>query len=792
MLKPENIPQELKALPRWVCYRLPDKTPLDPRTGANADSTAPGTWADYDTAAEAVTRLGCTGLGLVLGEGLVGIDVDHCIDPATGELGEVGRDVLATAASYAERSPSGTGIHILCRGTKPGKACKNSKAGFELYDGGRYFTVTGDVLDDKPRAFCEDQAAIDTLYRRYLQKEAQAAPARPRPVMPIGLDDGELLRRAAAGRDGARFADLYAGNWRGYYASQSEADLALCNLLAFWLGADTARMDRVFRASGLMRAKWDEKRGEATYGRLTLDKAAAECREVYTPPPRPDAGGMAAFFGQTQPEAAPAPRHKQYTLDDTGNAQRFADACRDRVRYSHTDKCWYVWNGARWARDETDGAKRLADGLLDEMDKALFGMHDPEAIKAYKANLRRARSSRGKEAMLKEAQHLPGIPVTPGMFDRHKGLLNVQNGTLRLRTGQLQPHRREDYLTRIAAVTYDADAACPLWERFLRDVTGGDDELVRYLQVMVGYMLSGSTQEQCVFFLYGDGANGKSTFLDTLAAMLGDYAMNAQAETLMEKNKQSGGARSDIARLKGARLVTCSETDEGVYLNESLIKQLTGGDAITARFLYGKEFEFRPEFKIVMGTNHKPRVRGTDTGIWRRIRLVPFTQSIPEDRQDKRLPEKLLAELPGILNWALEGCRLWVAASKSSRSGLPRCEAVRAATAEYRTEQDRLTLFLDDCVYPSPGQTLQAAVFYRIYRAWAQDNGERFPVSSQRFGREMKKHFSARTTRANTEYLDIGLTQDGNKYLNWTIQPAERRKGSFSAPLWAQEKLPES
>lgn len=789
MLKPENIPQELKQLPRWVCYRLPDKTPLNPRTGANADSTAPDTWANYETAAEAVTRLGCTGLGLVLGGGLVGIDVDHCIDPATGDLNETAREVLTATKSYAERSPSGTGIHILCRGQKPSKACKNSKAGFELYDGGRYFTVTGDVLDDKPRAFCEDQAAIDTLYKRYLHKEPPA-PARPRPAVPVNLDDSELLRRAAAGRDGTRFADLYAGNWRGYYASQSEADLALCNLLAFWLSADEARIDRAFRASGLMRPKWDEKHGEATYGQMTAGKAAAECQEVYTPPPPPDAGGMAAFFGGETP--APAPGKKQYTLDDTGNAQRFADAYRDRVRYSHTDKCWYLWDGACWARDETDTAKRLADALLTEMDKALFGMHDPEAIKAYKANLRRARSSKGKESMLKEAQHLPGIPVTPGMFDRHKGLLNVKNGTLRLRTGALQPHRREDYLTRMAAVTYDAGAACPLWERFIRDVTGGDDDLARYLQVMVGYMLSGSTQEQCVFFLYGDGANGKSTFLDTLAALLGDYAMNAQAETLMEKNRSQGGARSDIARLKGARLVTTSETDEGVYLNESLIKQLTGGDAITARFLYGKEFEFRPEFKIVMATNHKPRVRGTDTGIWRRLNLVPFTQAIPEDKQDKRLPEKLLTELPGILNWALEGCRQWVEASRGSRSGLPKCEAVRAATAEYRTEQDRLTMFLDDCIYPSPGQTLQAAVFYRIYRAWAQDNGERFPVSSQRFGREMKKHFQARATMSCTEYLDIGLTQDGNKYLNWTLQPADRRRNANPVPLWTQEKLPQS
>ena len=788
MLKPENIPDELKTLPRWVCYRLPDKTPLNPRTGGNAGSTLPGTWADYETAAEAVTRLGCTGIGFVLGGGIVGIDVDHCIDSTTGELNEVAAAVLATTKSYAELSPSGTGLHILCRGNKPGAACKNTAAGFEMYAEGRYFTVTGNVPGEA-RPFCEDQAALDALYRKYLKKETGAPSAQRSLPAPPALEDAELMRRAAAGRDGARFEALMAGSWQGYYKSQSEADLGLCNLLAFWFGADAARMDRVFRTSGLMRNKWDEKHGKETYGQMTIGKAVADCREVYSPP-QPDAAGMDAFFAPGG--AAPAGRHKRYTQDDTGNALRFADAYGERVRYSHTDKCWFVWNGACWQRDETDIVKRLADALLDGMEKELFGLHDEDTVKAFKAHLRRSRSSRGKEAMLKEAQHLDGIPVTPNMFDRHKGLLNVANGTVRLRTGEVQEHRREDYLTRIAPVEYSAGTACPMWEKFIGEITGGDAQLAHYLQVMVGYMLSGSTQEQCVFFLYGDGANGKSTFLDTLAAMLGDYAMNAQAETLMEKNRSQGGARSDIARLKGARLVTTSETDEGVFLNESLIKQLTGGDAITARFLYGKEFEFRPEFKIVMATNHKPRIRGTDTGIWRRIRLVPFTQAIPEEKQDKRLPEKLLAELPGILNWALEGCRQWVEASKSSRSGLPECKAVRTATQEYRTEQDRLTVFLDDCTYPSAGQTLQAAVFYRIYRAWAQDNGERFPVSSQRFGREMKKHFAARTTRANTEYLDIGLTHSGHKYLNWTLQPAQNRRERAKGPLWQQEKLPES
>ena len=231
-------------------------------------------------------------------------------------------------------------------------------------------------------------------------------------------------------------------------------------------------------------------------------------------------------------------------------------------------------------------------------------------------------------------------------------------------------------------------------------------------------MLTGSTREQCIFFLYGDGSNGKSTFLDVLADLFGSYAMNAQSETITAR-RQSDSPRADIARLKGARLVTISECPADVWLDEAIVKQLTGGDTVTARYLYGREFEFKPEFKLIMATNYKPRIRGTDSGIWRRIRLVPFTQTIPEDKQDLQLPDKLRAELPGILNWALEGLRRWMQASAGGkRRGLPPCAAVDNATAEYRGEQDRLKQFLEDCTEPALGYTVQAGILYQTYRAW--------------------------------------------------------------------------
>ena len=251
-----------------------------------------------------------------------------------------------------------------------------------------------------------------------------------------------------------------------------------------------------------------------------------------------------------------------------------------------------------------------------------------------------------------------------------------------------------------------------------------------------------------------------------LADLFGSYAMNAQSETITAR-RQSDSPRADIARLKGARLVTISECPADVWLDEAIVKQLTGGDTVTARYLYGREFEFKPEFKLIMATNYKPRIRGTDSGIWRRIRLVPFTQTIPEDKQDLQLPDKLRAELPGILNWALEGLRRWMQASAGGkRRGLPPCAAVDNATAEYRGEQDRLKQFLEDCTEPALGYTVQAGILYQTYRAWCEENGERFPLTGTKFGREVAKALQRRKNRLNYEYLDLRLTDDGTRVLS--------------------------
>lgn len=807
-----RIPEELKAHPRWVCC-TDNKLPLDPKTGRAADSTDPGTWADYSTAAAAVSPLGCRGVGFVLGDGFSGIDIDHCIDTVTGTVDERALAIVEAMQSYTEISPSGTGLHILFNGGKPGPACRRSLGGgvgLEMYDGGRYFTVTGRSWHDPPLPLADRTAEAAEIYRQYLDKPkpaattaAQAPPVQPRPAG--ALSDAEILEKAKQAKGGEKLAALLAGDWQAYASSHSEADLALCNLLAFWLGADKQRMDAAFRASGLYRPKWDQRRGADTYGNITLARALADCQEVYDPTPvlteipseeaKAEVADLLRSMGiapgkkeESAPApSAPAPGRKTYSLDDTGNARRFRDLYGDKVRYNYTQGCWMIWTGQVWRRDETAAVKQMCDAMLDGMEKGLFGIHDPQQAAALRKFIQKSRGSHAKDNLLKEAQHLTGIPATDNDFDKARGMFNVQNGVLKLRSAKLCDHERARLITRLAGASYNPDATAPTWLRFLDDVTGGDKDLQIYLQCMVGYMLTGSTREQCIFFLYGDGSNGKSTFLEILAELLGTYAMNAQSDTITAR-RSSDGPRTDIARLKGARLVTISECPADVWLDEAIVKQLTGGDVVTARYLYGREFEFRPEFKLIMATNHKPRIRGTDAGIWRRIRLVPFTQRIPEEKQDLQLPDKLRAELPGILNWALEGLRQWMQASSGGkRRGLPHCAAVDSATAEYRGEQDRLKQFLDDCTEAAPSYTIQAGVLYQVYRKWCEENGERYPLTGTKFGREMVKSLQRTKTRANFAYQDVRLTDEGNRLMAYALQTEPRPR--TGAPLYEQQRM---
>ena len=725
LTKTENLPSELKNLKQWVCWVGADKIPKNPYSGKNAKSNDPETWADFNTACKACEKFDFDGIGFMFANGYFGVDLDHCSDNA-----DFCDEFVETLQSYAEYSKSGSGIHIICKGKLPDGS--RHRGNVEMYSSGRYFICTGNIYNVNYTQVRECTESVKVLHSKYLPSETPRL--EPKKITPVSMEDHEIIDKARNCKSGYLFNMLYQGNWQGVYRSQSEADLALCNQLAFWTQRNEEQIDRIFRSSGLFRKKWDEKRSGTTYGAITIGKACANCIDVYEPKKYDDDTELAlALFGNGQ-VGAETPR-KSYDMTDTGNAHRLFDKFGHIIRYSYNRKKWYYWDGKAWRLDDSGEIKKLADMVCDDIKREAYQEQDEKTQADLLKWASKTASSRGKEAMIKECQHLQGIPASPDDFDSYAEYLNCQNGIVNLRTGELLPHDSNFLMSKICYSEYDTEGKKPkLWLKFLNDVTDGNKELQEYIQRSIGYSLTGSNKEQCAYFLYGMGNNGKSTFLDTIADLLGGYASNAQPETIMMKKWGDGGAMSDIARLKSSRFVTSEEPTEGVRLNEGLLKQLTGGSRITCRFLYSDEFEYTPEFKIWIATNHKPVVRGTDIGIWRRIKLIPFEVNIPAEKVDKNMKYKLRSEFPQILRWAVEGCRKWMS------KGIEEPSCVLEATKEYKHEMDLLAGFMDQCIVIdyTCDEKINANDLFRIYIQWAKDNNE-YEMSSKKFFSEISK-----------------------------------------------------
>lgn len=754
----EFIPDELKKLSNWVCWKAePDpkahsgikKIPINPWTGGQAMSNNPDTWSDFETAVRVSADF--AGIGFVFdGSGYFGVDLDdmpgEIEDFKNGGHDNVIGEFVYALQSYAELSYSGNGIHIISGGRLPEGARKKGK--IEMYEKGRFFIMTGNYCSEYVEiADCTE--SIKPLHEKYLAQQKNIFENKfSVSAAPLDLTANEIIEKARNATNGAKFEALYKGDISGY-ASQSEADMAFCNLLAFWCGGNIEIMDSIYRSSGLMREKWDRKQSGSTYGMLTLKKAAEESAEVYSGRKYSDSDYSISI------ETRKAMSKKFYSFDDTGNGERIFDAYGNFFKYSYVDKRWLYYRDGKWHYDNIGERYRAVDAVLDLMrgESKLWEEHEGGAFfEEFKKHLKKTRFTNAKNAMLKEFEHR--VPILPRNMDTQKMLVNCKNGIIDLKSRKIMKHDINMFMTKMLNVPLPESSGKPaLWLKFLDDIFGGDKELIRYIQKAVGYSLSGSTAEQCVFFLYGTGRNGKSTFLEIIRYIMGDYATNIQPETIMVK-PSANSANSDIARLKGARFVTSVEPNEGMRLNEGLLKQLTGDDVVTARRLYGDEFEFKPEFKLWMATNHKPIIRGTDTGIWRRIHIIPFTISIPIEKTDKNLKYKLRAELPDILVWAVEGCRLW------QSEGLRMPKAVLDAVKEYRHEMDVISAFTDACCV-TEGE-VKASALYAAYSEWAEENNE-YRMSSTKFGIEMSKRYEKRKDNDGCmRYKEISLSENGN------------------------------
>jgi putative DNA primase/helicase len=417
---------------------------------------------------------------------------------------------------------------------------------------------------------------------------------------------------------------------------------------------------------------------------------------------------------------------------DLGNARRLVAKFGEKIRYCYAWGKWLIFDGRRWAEDQKGQIYRLAKKTVASIYAEAAAATDEQTREALGKWAMTSESRSRIEAMVALAQSEPGIPVTPDELDRDPWLLNVLNGTIDLRTGRLGPHRREDLITRMAPTKFDPKATCPTWDAFLFRIMGQDEELIGFLARASGYALTGDVGEQCLFFLHGTGANGKSTYLNTFESILGDYAVTVRSDLLTSKNTEDHP--TGLCDLEGKRLVSTIEVEDGKRLAEALIKSMTGGDKIRARRMRQDFYQFHPTFKLFLAANHKPQVRGTDHAIWRRIKLVPFAITIPDAEKDKALGQKLLDERAGILAWFVRGCLDW------QRQGLSVPKVVAEATDGYRKEMDDLATFLDQCCFAHPGNEsvrCNSTILYNVYKNWCEENGIKAPVSSKKFGGEL-------------------------------------------------------
>jgi putative DNA primase/helicase len=407
-----------------------------------------------------------------------------------------------------------------------------------------------------------------------------------------------------------------------------------------------------------------------------------------------------------------------FAFTDLGNAERF---CRDHsknVRYCFAWECWLVWDGKRWVKDNTAELQRLAHETVRGIYSKAASVKDENRRRDIAAHALRSESRSRIDNMLHLSK--PYLEVKPEELDQQPMLLNVRNGIIDLTTGTLLPHEKKYFLTKYIDVDYIPDAECLEWNRFIDLITGGDKELAHFLQKAVGYSLSGNTDEHCIFFLYGSGLNGKTTFLETIRRLLSSYTTRIEIGAIMESHKNGNAANPYVANMAGARFVLGSEIAEDRKLNEALIKDLTGSDAISARLLFGNPFTFIPQHKLWLYGNYKPKVDGTDNGFWRRMRVVPFIVTIGDEIRKPMSEVTVIfdAEMSGILNWAIQGCQYW------QNEGLDMASAVENATAEYRTEQDLLQQFLDEQCSQGPNLQVDKEKLLDAWRNWCRNAGE--------------------------------------------------------------------
>jgi putative DNA primase/helicase len=443
----------------------------------------------------------------------------------------------------------------------------------------------------------------------------------------------------------------------------------------------------------------------------------------------------------------PAPDLLSQNFNDYGNSRRLIALHGENLRYCHAFGKWLVWDGERWAVDDGERARELSQNTILEFARQALAAKNQDAAKSAAGCLNSQRITNA----LREAQ--PHLAIRPAELDTQADLLNFRNGTLDLRTGVLRPHRREDFITKLVHYDYRPEAKCPTFLAFLERILANHPGLIVYLQKALGYSLTGHTSEKAVLLLHGLGDNGKTTLLALFLALLEEYAVLLQIDTLMVR-QESNNTQADLADLRGARFVMTSETEEGQRLAEGKLKRITQGmGKIKAVRKYENPIEFAESHKLWIDANHLPVIRGTDNAIWNRLHPVPFDVTIPKTEQDRELPAKLLLEAEGILAWAVAGAARWYA------EGLGKPSDVQQAGESWRAQSDHIGRFIQETCITGEYAQAKARQLYQAYKTWAEEAGEH-PVTEMAFGLRITERHAKKHTKAGAVYEGIGLRTD--------------------------------
>lgn len=815
--KYEKIPLEMKKTRRWVGYKVEErdgkqtKVPYNAILGSHARSNDPSTWTTFEVAVSGCVKYHFNGIGFMLGKDektethYLGIDLDNHDEP---DFNDIANDFIETLNSYTEYSHSGKGIHIICKGTKPLGRCRNKN--IEMYDNGRFFTMTGNVIKNVPIA--ERNELVQSLWEKYIEDEPQKPVvlaqnsaengitfgsnirATNMVISSTNIDDYELMDKIRSSRYGREFNDLYNGDTSSYGNDHSRADLALCKILAFWTGCNTFQMDRIFRSSGLMREKWNQKRSETnrhgiilgagTYGSQVIEYAIANQRDVYKPTNKvvvieqkeSEDASLVQFDEKLDPIVDVKPIFKAYSLDDTGNAERFYDYFGEYFKYNKDNNNFMFWNGKTWVKDLKGYVRKYANKFIDilkdeikntdkRIEKAYEkGDDNQEEINELKAlkkaqleNVKRVSNKSGKDAMLSELHDLHDLPVLNSEFDTQDRLLNTDSGVVDLKTGEINAFDRKYMLSKNTNCKVDFSTPT-VWLKFLHDlfkrpIESETEEIIDTIQLALGESLTGRTNKEHLYILYGSGSNGKSTFVKVVNDVFGDYGTSINSDMLIQSNNSSQSSEFSLSALLGSRMVSTSETAEGKRMDEVMIKKMLSGEKINAQFKYGQPFSFMPTFSPWMSTNNKPIIRATDFGTWRRIFFIPFLNIFTEQTKDVEMPKKLAEENAKILGWMIQGA---VKLYQQYEDKIPKPKCLEEALSDYKKELDVIVAFLNDRCIPFPEMQIDAATLYQEYKEWAKNNNE-YLFSETRFKQEMPKKGYKLMKDMNRGWVYVGL-----------------------------------